>query len=195
MDIMFSIPLVHYKCSWWKTKKQRLLRHIDTRDLTQGNETILSDYRDGNPVEEITDIMSDELSWFAKDLNCTPHIVETWYERALPYMYHPTHNHGHGGWSAVVFIEYNKKWHTPTQFIAPFDHFITGEPLIYSPDVSEGDIILFPSFIHHYTHPHTSEERRTVLSFNVTVNKSNIPLSWTDNKPSHEVDSFPDCIL
>ena len=75
---MFSIPLVHYKCSWWKTKKSRLLRHIDTRDLTQGNETILSDYRDGNPVEEITDIMSDELSWFAKDLNCTPSIVETW---------------------------------------------------------------------------------------------------------------------
>ena len=186
MDIMFSIPLVHYKCSWWKTKKQRLLRHIDTRDLTQGNETILSDYRDGNPVEEITDIMSDELSWFAKDLNCTPHIVETWYERALPYMYHPTHNHGHGGWSAVVFIEYNKKWHTPTQFIAPFDHFITGEPLIYSPTVEEGDIILFPSFIHHYTHPHTSEERRTVLSFNVAVDKDNVPLSWTGKKESQK---------
>ena len=191
MDIMFSIPLIHYKCSWWESKKARLLRHIDTRTFTQGNETILSDYLDGNPVEEITDIMSDELSWFAKDLNCTPHIVETWYERALPHMYHPTHNHGHGGWSAVLFIEYNDKYHTPTNFIAPYDHFITGEPLIYTPHVKEGDIIIFPSFLHHYTHPHTSEERRTVLSFNITVDMDNIPLSWTDNKLSHKVDTTP----
>lgn len=195
MDIMFSIPLVHYKCSWWKTKKSRLLRHIDTRDLTQGNETILSDYRDGNPVEEITDIMSDELSWFAKDLNCTPSIVETWYERALPYMYHPTHNHGHGGYSAVLYIEYNPKYHRPTNFIAPFDHFITGEQLVYEPDVEEGHLILFPSFLHHYTHPHQSMERRTVLSFNLTVDQANMPLSWTVNKATQEVDDFPDCIL
>ena len=184
MDIMFSIPLIHYKCSWWTAKKQRLLRHIDTLDLVQGDEQVLSDYRSSDTyLDTISDILSDEMSWFAHDYQCNPHIVRSWYERALPYMYHPTHNHGHGGWSAVVFIEYTK-WHTPTQFIAPFDHFITGEPLIYSPTVEEGDIILFPSFIHHYTHPHTSEERRTVLSFNVAVDKDNVPLSWTGNKAS-----------
>ena len=191
MDIMFSIPLIHYKCSWWESKKARLLRHIDTRTFTQGNETVLSDYLDGNPTSEITDIMSDELSWFARDLKCRPVIVETWYERALPYMYHPTHNHGHGGYSAVVFIEFDPKVHTPTNFIAPYDHFITGEPLIYTPNVKEGDIIIFPSFLHHYTHPHTSEQRRTVLSFNITVDMDNIPLSWTDNKLSQRVDTTP----
>ena len=193
---MFSIPLTRYKCSWWKQKRETLLRLLDEQELCQGDEQVLSDYRSSEKyIDTISDILSDELSWFAHDYKCQPLIVRAWYERALPYMYHPTHNHGHGGWSAVVFIEYNKKWHTPTQFIAPFDHFITGEPLIYSPTVEEGDIILFPSFIHHYTHPHTSEERRTVLSFNVTVNKANIPLSWTHNKSSHEVDTFPDCIL
>ena len=182
MDIMFSIPLIHYKCSWWKTKKERLLRHIDTRTFTQGSETILSDYLDGNPVDVITDIMSDELSWFARDLKCKPVIVETWYERALPYMYHPTHNHGHGGYSAVLYIEYDKRYHRPTQFIAPYDHFITGEQLVYEPEVEEGDLVIFPSFLHHYTHPHTSEARRTVLSFNITVDMDNIPHAWTVNK-------------
>ena len=186
MDInMFHIPLTVYKCSWWTAKKQRLLRHIDTLDLVQGDEQVLSDYRSSDTyLDTISDILSDEMSWFAHDYQCNPHIVRSWYERALPYMYHPTHNHGHGGWSAVVFIEYNDKVHTPTNFIAPYDHFITGEPLIYTPNVKEGDIILFPSFLHHYTHPHTSEERRTVLSFNVAVDKDNVPLSWTGNKAS-----------
>ena len=189
---MFHIPLTVYKCSWWTAKKQRLLRHLDTLDLVQGDEQVLSDYRgDNSYVNEITDILSDELSWFGNDYSCNPHIVRAWYERALPYMYHPVHNHGHGGFSAVLFIEYNKHYHRPTNFIAPFDHFITGEQLTYEPHVEEGDLILFPSFLHHYTHPHTSEHRRTVLSFNITVDMDNIPLSWTDNKLSHKVDTTP----
>ena len=92
---MFHIPLTVYKCSWWTAKKQRLLRHIDTLDLVQGDEQVLSDYRSENTyLDTISDILSDELSWFAQDTNTDPKIVRAWYERALPYMYHPTHNHG-----------------------------------------------------------------------------------------------------
>ena len=197
MDInMFSIPLTRYKCSWWKQKRETLLRLLDEQELCQGDEQVLSDYRSSEKyIDTISDILSDELSWFAHDYKCNPLIVRAWYERALPYMYHPTHNHGHGGYSAVLYIEYNPKYHRPTNFIAPFDHFITGEQLVYEPDVEEGHLILFPSFLHHYTHPHQSMERRTVLSFNLTVDQSNMPLSWTVNKATQEVDDFPDCIL
>ena len=191
MDInMFSIPLTRYKCSWWKQKRETLLRLLDEQELCQGDEQVLSDYRSSEKyIDTISDILSDELSWFAHDYKCNPLIVRAWYERALPYMYHPTHNHGHGGYSAVLYIEYNPKYHRPTNFIAPFDHFITGEQLVYEPDVEEGHLILFPSFLHHYTHPHQSMERRTVLSFNLTVDQANMPLSWTDNKLSQGVDS------
>ena len=191
MDInMFSIPLTLYKCSWWKQKRETLLRLLDEQELCQGDEQVLSDYRSSEKyIDTISDILSDELSWFAHDYKCNPLIVRAWYERALPYMYHPTHNHGHGGYSAVLYIEYNPKYHRPTNFIAPFDHFITGEQLVYEPDVEEGHLILFPSFLHHYTHPHQSMERRTVLSFNLTVDQANMPLSWTDNKLSQGVDS------
>jgi len=197
MDInMFSIPLTRYKCSWWKQKRETLLRLLDEQELCQGDEQVLSDYRSSEKyIDTISDILSDELSWFAHDYKCQPLIVRAWYERALPYMYHPTHNHGHGGYSAVLYIEYNPKYHRPTNFIAPFDHFITGEQLVYEPDVEEGHLILFPSFLHHYTHPHQSMERRTVLSFNLTVDQANMPLSWTVNKATQEVDDFPDCIL
>ncbi len=197
MDInMFSIPLTRYKCSWWKQKRETLLRLLDEQELCQGDEQVLSDYRSSEKyIDTISDILSDELSWFAHDYKCQPQIVRAWYERALPYMYHPTHNHGHGGYSAVLYIEYNPKYHRPTNFIAPFDHFITGEQLVYEPDVEEGHLILFPSFLHHYTHPPQSMERRTVLSFNLTVDQANMPLSWTVNKATQEVDDFPDCIL
>ena len=206
IENMFSIPIVKYRCTNWKQKKKDFISLLNEQTLTMGEESVYSDYGDYDTLtaehqmglydtptylNRVRELLKDEMSWFANDLRADPVIVRAWFERALYKNHHPPHTHGHGGWSAVVFIEYNDKWHTPTQFIAPFDHFITGEPLIYSPDVSEGDIILFPSFIHHYTHPHQSQERRTVLSFNLTVDKDNVPLSWTDNKLSHKVDTTP----
>ena len=44
---------------------------------------------------------------------------------------------------------------------------ITGEVIHYEPDVEEGDLILFPSFIHHYTTPNQTDTERIVLSFNL----------------------------
>ena len=36
-----------------------------------------------------------------------------------------------------------------------------------SMDIKEGDLVLFPSFIHHYTRPSQSDSERIVLSFNL----------------------------
>ena len=50
--------------------------------------------------------------------------------------------------------------------------------LNYMPQVEEGDLILFPSFILHYTQLNESNVQRTVASFNMTVDMDNIPLGW-----------------
>ena len=199
IENMFNIPVVKYRCHNWSYKRQAFLDLLSEQTLTMGEESVYSDYGDYKTLtaehqmglydtpdylNTVRELLKEEMEWFAHDLKAEPQIVRAWFERALYKCHHPVHTHGHGGWSAVLFIEYDPTVHTPTVFIAPFDHFITGEPLIYSPTVEEGDIILFPSFIHHYTHPHTSEERRTVLSFNVAEDKDNVPLSWTGNKAS-----------
>ena len=50
--------------------------------------------------------------------------------------------------------------------------------LNYMPEVEEGDLVLFPSFILHYTQLNESDVQRTVASFNMTVDMDNIPLGW-----------------
>ena len=73
------------------------------------------------------------------------------------------------GFSAVCFVEYDQEVHTPTQFIAPFNDFMQGNTLQYSPScVMEGTLLIFPSVIHHFTLPNTSDKRRIALSFNLT---------------------------
>ena len=52
-------------------------------------------------------------------------------------------------------------------FVAPFFDTWTGDMQFYTPNVREGDMILFPSYIMHQALPNKSEKRRTVISYNL----------------------------
>ena len=193
IENMFNIPVVKYRCHNWSYKRQAFLDLLNEQTLTMGEESVYSDYGDYKTLtaehsmglydtpdylNRVRELLKEEMTWFANDLKADPQIVRAWFERALYKCHHPVHTHGHGGWSAVLFIEYDPTVHTPTVFIAPFNHFVTGMQLTYMPEVEEGDLILFPSFLLHYTQLNESHVQRTVASFNMTVDMNNIPLSW-----------------
>jgi len=193
IENMFTIPIVKYSLTDWATKKKRFLDLLDKQTLTMGEESVLSDYGDAYTLtaehemglyatpkylSTVRDILRDEMDMFAHDLQAKPVIVRAWFERAYKKMHHPPHTHGHGGWSAVLYIEYDPKVHTSTVFVSPFNHFVTGMQLNYMPEAVEGDLILFPSFVLHYTQLNESDVRRTVASFNMTVDMDNVPLAW-----------------
>ena len=193
IENMFNIPVVKYRCHNWSHKRQAFLDLLNEQTLTMGEESVYSDYGDYKTLtaehsmglydtphylNRVRELLQEEMVWFANDLKAEPQIVRAWFERALYKCHHPVHTHGHGGWSAVLFIEYDPTVHTPTVFIAPFNHFVTGMQLTYMPEVEEGDLILFPSFLLHYTQLNESQVQRTVASFNMTVDMNNIPLSW-----------------
>ena len=193
IENMFNIPVVKYRCHNWSYKRQAFLDLLNEQTLTMGEESVYSDYGDYKTLtaehsmglydtpdylNTVRELLKEEMTWFANDLKADPQIVRAWFERALYKCHHPVHTHGHGGWSAVLFIEYDPTVHTPTVFIAPFNQFVTGMQLTYMPEVEEGDLILFPSFLLHYTQLNESHVQRTVASFNMTVDMNNIPLSW-----------------
>ena len=193
IENMFNIPVVKYRCHNWSYKRQAFLDLLSEQTLTMGEESVYSDYGDYKTLtaehqmglydtpdylNTVRELLKEEMVWFSNDLKAEPQIVRAWFERALYKCHHPVHTHGHGGWSAVLFIEYDPTVHTPTVFIAPFNHFVTGMQLTYMPEVEEGDLILFPSFLLHYTQLNESQVQRTVASFNMTVDMNNIPLSW-----------------
>lgn len=183
IETMFSIPLIHYQCDRWLYKRNKILDLIPHDEMKQGNETVISNYQGANDqCARLQEILRDEITQFNDQLQCDAQIVRAWYESADHSMFHPPHTHGHGGWSAVLYVDYNPEHHTPTIFISPFNHFVTGHQLQYHPECCEGDLVLFPSFLLHYTMPNTSNVRRTVCSFNLTVDMDNVPLSWSVHK-------------
>ena len=168
----FAIKFAHIKVSNWKEKKKAILSNMGKvihEDIPKGEflETNFAEYSKEGDKMNVTSILEEELSEFMIQVGGVVTINGSWIERSTKGMHHNIHNHGATGYSAACYVCYNRGIHSPTQFVSPFNHPITGEVMHYEPDVEEGDLILFPSFIHHYTTPNQTDVERIVLSFNL----------------------------
>ena len=169
---IFAIKFAHIKVNNWKEKKKAILSNMGKvihEDIPRGEflETNFAEYSKEGDKMNVTSILEEELSEFMIQVGGVVTVNGSWIERSIKGMHHNIHNHGAIGYSAACYVCYNNSIHSPTQFVSPFNHPITGEVMHYQPDVEEGDLILFPSFIHHYTTPNQSDTERIVLSFNL----------------------------
>jgi hypothetical protein len=57
-----------------------------------------------------------------------------------------------------------KKDSPRTTYISPFNNE-NDETVLYSPEVAEGDIMIVPQFILHYTEPNKTFFKKRILSF------------------------------
>ena len=176
---LFAVPLFHYKVEDWEEKKKHLLELYEKRKQSnsivssfRSNELdVETDYHVNSDnkfdySDEITDIFEDELVDFANQTGLEISVNSTWFEVAKKHRHHTCHNHGPAGYSAVCFIQFDPKHHTPTVFLNPItasEHSCSTMP----PGIREGSLILFPSYLLHYTNSNESDIDRIILSFNL----------------------------
>jgi hypothetical protein len=161
--IAFSVPIFKYKVENWDIKKEQLLDLFNRQNLKIVGNVITS------PFNIKTNILLEEIQLFEKEIGIDFYISEVWFQKYNHNMNHAVHTHGPIGFSAVCFIDYDKKFHKPTTFISPFGNYTTGELERYEPDVEEGDIIFFPSNLLHYAPTNLSKKIRTIISFNLLM--------------------------
>lgn len=173
-NLLFPTKILKIKCKDWENKKDKLLNLVDWDNPQYKSKNHISDYHqnqvNGCPyMTEFCDILRDDLrSFLAYKDKDTLNIGTLWGQRYKNSDYMHTHSHGAIGYSAVLYVEFNKEEHSATRFIAPH-HNPEGELDYYQPDVEEGDLIIFPSSLYHDASPSLSEMNRTIFSFNFMV--------------------------
>ena len=186
---MFLVPFFKTSITPWENKKKKILDAIDGSKLHRkiNTETHLSDYcnddsfsRNTKPQEskfrkntysqEVWNILFDDVNNLFNQINIElnkDNPPGMWSQKYYKGDYHSLHNHGHTGYSLILYLKFNPKVHKATKFYGPFHHFFTGDLLEYVPSVKEGDIIMFPSAISHESQVQESSEERMILSFNI----------------------------
>ena len=185
---MFSVPIIHYPIDNWEQNKKRILdvlpldcpEHCDPENDGLYTDFFLAEDESITEMPEysktVIDIIKPYLFDFYKEGKIE--FIDMWYQRYYKGVQHTIHNHGHSGWSSVIYVELDPDEHEGTNFISPFNDMWTGDTQFYTPDVREGDMVLFPSPILHEALPNKSDKRRTVISYNLRghVNKVKVTL-------------------
>lgn len=116
-------------------------------------------------------------------------IQSLWYNAFLKNHFQEPHTHLPSDFSAVHYLDFDDNCHSPTTFINPnllmsqamnslkpnFCKKLNYENLLHScffdditlTDISQGDIVFFPSYLNHYVRPNKSNKRRITISFNI----------------------------
>lgn len=173
---MFQIPLAHYVVRDWEFKKQKLLSLIEQSKFSI-DKTVKTTYDvTGNSKtpelnQLFNNIFNEEINLFMSTSGLNYYEIElSWFQIEDCSMSHLVHNHGYGI-SAICYIEFDYEEHIPVHFLSPFNDILTGNSNHYVPEVYEGSIIFFPSFVNHYTIPNPSKKQRKIASFNLKIDK------------------------
>jgi hypothetical protein len=167
----FYVPIYKVRIYHWAEKKRKLLGLIDFKNPNLWSQQHFSDYHHNcdagcSYMLDFTTILEDELNEVVRVMGKGITITDLWAQQYKQSNYMGAHSHGATGYSCVLYAEFDAAEHQATRFIAPFNNFHTGAALEYTPDVEEGDMVIFPSVLLHDAKPNESNKHRTIFSFN-----------------------------
>lgn len=180
---MFSVPFEHYPAPPDFAKHREELLEIFSKDensshrMTKTGEVIhdlKTDFFHNDKHRmypkyfgKVTTALAPHLMQIEKNIGYKLDITTMWYQQAGHGQYHQVHNHGSVGMSCVWYLEFDPAVHSATTFYCPFPDPLTGDLNQNTPEVREGDFVVFPAFLLHEQQPNDSDKRRTIVSFNI----------------------------
>jgi hypothetical protein len=177
IQTLFSISAFKYQCKNWKFKKQKILDVIENgnfkRSLTENFNSDRGNIRGENTQLKsyFTEIFSYELDEFSRELGVNDvKVTDVWTVKYNLNDFQGPHNHRSYSYSGILYLNYDKNYHQPTIFVAPWnDPVQDGTILNWVRDVEESTIIFFPSFLLHYAPQNKVKMERMLVSFDLLL--------------------------
>lgn len=175
---ILQIPYVIDNASFHNSIKDELLSHIDKSDSETKQQT--DDYYSDNIYKldwfKNTDFDRPWFKYFQphfqkqiikmiNELGFDSYfLVATWYQQYLNNSTHGWHTHS-DNYTGVYYLELPED--TPkTQIVNPVN-----QKEVIDLDIKEGDFVLFPSFVIHRAPINKSNNRKTIISFDINIDK------------------------
>jgi len=119
-------------------------------------------------VEGFFSIMKQELEDFSKEIKKDFAITLTWSVSYVQGDYQLPHNHGSMGLTGILYLDLPKD-SPKTDYIQPWNDYENDSVSHCKIPIVEGDIIIVPSFILHFSKPNTSENTKRIVSWDMKI--------------------------
>ena len=170
-ETMFSIPYWTIPTINFKEKKKKLQslckRHPESKHGIQ----TFSTNRQSPRIqfkEDLVNILEEELTMLSEKLSKDIRIDDAWSVSYKKGEYHSVHNHGSTGLSGILYLDQPKD--APmTNYMQPWNDYISDRTVYYPIPVLEGTIIVVPQFIQHFSPPNESKKVKRIISWDLSV--------------------------
>ena len=168
---LFSIPMWSLPCLNFSKKKkelERLCKAFPEKKLgLQAFATNRQSDRSGM-AEAFANICGEELGMLSKKLQKDIQLEDIWSISYKKGDYHTPHDHGSTGLTGILYLNMPKDG-AVTQYIQPWNDWYSDRTIYYPLPVKEGDIVVVPKFIRHFTEPSKSKKIKRIISWDMKI--------------------------
>ena len=162
IEPVFKIDFFKIKCVNFKSKKRKI-----EKVLKRFPEIPCSDFYSNRDkasfTSELGEIFKDEFKLISARYNSKIILQRAWSVSYGKGHYHAPHNHSSQGYAAILYL--NMKEDSPkTVYIQPWNNE-EDKSVLFAPNVEEGDIMIVPQFLTHYTEPNKISFKKRIISF------------------------------
>ena len=162
IEPIFKIEFFKIQCTDFKKKKKQLKKILAKYPETPQN-NFYSNRNKCNINTEFLKIFKDEFNLISTKYNSKILLQRTWSVLYHQGHYHVPHNHGSQGYCGILYLDIHKN-SPKTTYIQPWNNE-KDLSVLCKPDVEEGDIMIVPQFLFHYTEPNKIKFKKRILSF------------------------------
>jgi hypothetical protein len=162
IEPIFKIEFFKIKCVNFKNKKEdieKILKQYPEKRL----DNFYTNRNKSKITWELQEIFKDEFNLIKTKYNNKIDVYNAWSVSYDKGDYHVPHNHGSIGYCAILYLNMHKN--SPvTTYIQPWNDE-RDMTRLYNPPVKEGDIMIVPQFLYHYTTPNKIKFKKRIISF------------------------------
>ena len=166
IEPVFKIEFFKIECINFKNKKKKLEKTLARYpEMPQAN--FKSNRNKCSINTEFKEIFNDEFMLINTKYNSKIKLDRAWSVIYNKGNYHVPHNHGSIGYCGILYLDMHKD--SPvTTYIQPWNDE-NDRTKLYKPPVEEGDIVIVPQYLWHYTEPNEIKFKKRVVSFDFTI--------------------------
>ena len=168
---LFTIPMWSVPCLNFSKKKSQLEKLVknfpETKHGLQSFSTNRQSDRTGF-ANAFSNLLADEFEMLSKRLKKNLALEDIWSVSYKKGDYHTPHDHGTIGLSGILYLNMPKDAPV-TQYIQPWNDWNSDRTIYLPMPVKEGDIVVLPRFIRHFTEPSKSKKIKRVISWDMQL--------------------------
>jgi|TARA_R100001510_G_C7549186_1_gene133666 hypothetical protein len=170
-NTLFSILCWSHEMNNHVVRKEKIKKLLDKYPEKRNETYSFSSNRglvDQEFISEFSKLILPELEEFCKYTEVNIKITDVWSVTYKKGDHHPVHNHGSLGLTGILYLDF-PKGSSQTFYVQPWNNFVTDTTAYVPTSSSEGDMVITPKFLSHFSPPQKTNKPKRIISWDMDI--------------------------